>query len=275
MPILIVILAVWLLKRSTLTKWSWNPLSWWNDATGAAGGVISTIRDWVLGVVSNAVNLVENDVQSAFSYAVGSVDWLFGLINQVETESVQWFQYGIHYAEQLLTDAEGFAQRLINDVRSWAAAAIQEATNLAEHWVNDAVAWASSAIANLGAWAGQLVANLGAWAANEIGSLGVAITDGLAHLLAWVESALAKLWTDLYNTVYNDFIRPIMDVIHIAEKAIDWLIWFADHPFDVMRTAENDLLHWLQTDATGALESATDDGVARIEDTLGRWLGVR
>lgn len=272
--IILALIVVWLAKRTQLAKWSWNPLDWWNDATQAGASIISDVKNWVLGIVSGAVNLVENDVQFVWQ-------WFSNAISDIQTAAYwfsQWAQSAIsnlgNWANWAITGLRNLAYQWVSDLGHWAQSALDELRGLAYQWVKDLGNWAAWAINGAESLARQLVSDLGNWAAHALADL-----EGLARQLVsdlgkWTLGALAQLWKDLYNTIYRDFIKPIEDVIHWVVKAWDWVVWFAEHPFAVVDRAEEDVLGWLQNQATDTLLSSVEPDVRRIESTLGKWLGV-
>lgn len=274
MPIIILVVAVWLLKRSRLAKWSWNPLDWWNNATSIGSTILSDVKNWVLGIVADAVNLVENDVQSVWL-------WAWGVVQDIQTAAYwfsQWTTQAIdnlgRWANDAINGVEGLARSLVGDLGRWANDAINGVAGLARSLVDQLGAWTASAINGVEGLARQLVGDLGAWAASALATLEGWVKAGFSDVYRWVTDSLSTLWRDLYGTIYRDFIKPIEDVIAWVVKAWDWVVWFAEHPFAVVDQAESDVLGWLQNQATDALESSVDADVHRIESTLGKWLGV-
>lgn len=273
MPFLLAILLVWLLKRTKLAKWSWNPLDWWNNATNAAGTILSDVKNWVLSIVSDAVNLVENDVFTVFQ-------WAWSTIQDVQIAAYwfsQWAQSAISnltsWASQAISAVQGLAWQWVKDLGGWASAAINAVQGLAHQWVTDLGNWASSALTALQNLAAQWVHDLGSWAATALQTL-----DDWAHaafndVYRWAKQALSDLWRDLYNTIYGDFIKPIQDVVHWVVLAWDWIVWFATHPFSVMHNIEHDVIDWEHQVIHEAEHIVRGEDFRKGLDAMGKFLG--
>lgn len=273
MPILLLVVIVWLLKRTHLAKWSWNPLDWWNSAANAGQSILNDVKNWVLGIVSDAVNLVENDVLTVWQWAGTALAELQGLIGAVDGYLGGIIDGVIHWAGQQINAVEALANRWVSDLSGWAHAAIDAVQGLAYRWVSDLGAWVTRGLGELQGLIGQGLSDLGGWVRSAFTAAYDWVTAHLASVTGWVEDQLRKLWGDLYSAVFNDFIKPIEDVVRVVKEAWDWVTWFAAHPFQAMHNLETDVIDW-EHHAIEDVEHVVRGGDFRKGmEAFGRFLG--
>lgn len=270
--LLAIPLVVWLVKRTQLASW-WDPRSWWKDSTKLAGEALDHLKSWVLSVVQNAVNLVENDVTDVFNWATtlyndlsaavsygeavlqgainGVRSWAGGAIGFVARTAQALASDARAYAEYLFRSVTGAAQWLASDLRRWAVSAIRFVEQEALQWARDVQRWALAAL-------------------NAVeGALKVALKDSVNWLVGVIRAAMG----DIYRLVIANLIKPIEDVLHYVRLAWDWVIWFAEHPFKVVHDVENDVINWgdhLPHDIEQVVKGrAFHEGM----DAMGKFLG--
>lgn len=270
--LLLPLLAVWLVKRTRLASW-WNPSSWFNDAVNAAGGTLAGIEQWVLSEIQKAVGLVESDIADTANFfgniihtVVHDVDWGINAVATSVNQVKQWAQDAvsgaIHLAENLYNQAVSYARAAVSiavqafnqaltQLRRYADAAIGQAEKLARLAVNAAIQWAQRELTALGRLARQ-------W-----------VNDAVK----WAQRAINDAFATLYRTILRDFIRPIMDVVNVLEKAWDWIAWFATHPFTVVHDIESDVIHWTDHLPEEIETIVTGRRFAQGTNAVGRFFG--
>lgn len=253
---------------------SWyNPVTWWNDTAGKAGRIATDIKNWVLDAVRSAVNLVENDVVDLTGFAVNL------------------YESAIHEAESLAGAAErgvgaavGYAENLFNraehDALSWANSAIGTAENLYNRAEHDAQAWANDALHGAEGLFNRVEHDALTWANDAVGTAEALYNRAERDALSWFGAAekfatreAARLASAAYNLIVKDFVAPFLPAWHALVKSIEWISWFATHPFKLVHNVEHDVIDWsrqLPRDVGHVLEGASGRSIL---DEVTRWLG--
>lgn len=226
-----------------------------------------------MGVVQSAINLVENDISDVLNWAdylyhlaTNAINWGFAVLNTALGDLQSWAQsaigYAVNWATYLYHQAVGYAnwlysqaiqaaQAYIRDTVSWANGLIRYVEREALSWANTAIRFASVAVSD----AEQLARKL---TGDAISYLGHVISAGLA---------------DLYKTLLRDYINPILDVVKWLKKAWGWIVWLAEHPFDLVHDIETDVINWADHLPEDLAQVAEGRAFARGVDAMGKFLG--
>lgn len=233
----------------------------------------NTIKNWVLTVVRNAVNLLSRDLQDATGWLAGVVSVLWqgltdelGIVHNYVDSVFDW-------AQGEVTALAGLAARLYHTAVSYAEALYNRAIGAARGFVGDLARWATAALHFVESEARQWVTDLAHWTEAAVGYAEHAADYALRVALHAVEGWIADAWRSVYSAVKHDFINPIEQVLHWVRLAWDWVIWFAEHPFKVVHDVENDVINWADH-LPGEIGQAVK-GRAFMEgvDAMGKFLG--
>lgn len=264
------LLSWWIL----LVGFNWNPWHWYQNAEGAAGGILGNIKNWVEGLILSAGNLLLNDI-------IDVANWV---------------------GDQFSNLGRFVGQQFYNII-SWAA---QQFHDLGK-WINDQawniITWTAQQFRDLGKWVNDQAWNIISWTAQQFHDLGKWVNDEVWNLITWTGKQLQHIFDlstqyarDLWNILWRDVIAPalapliwvkdhVMDIIHwwehgaldlwhILEKGIGWLIWFAEHPIEAIDEIEHDITRGLRAGAPGAWSGGASRWMDRIVHAIGEWLGI-
>lgn len=253
---------------------NWNPWHWYQNAEGAAGGILGSIKGWVEGVVLSAANLLLNDI-------IDVANWVGGQFGDFGRFIGQQFNNLLHWTEQQFRDLGNWVSGQFWQLLAWATQQFRDLGN-----------WVSGQFWQLLNWATQQFRDLGNWIASEFWK----VYDWVAKAVQNAIDLSTQYARDLWNIIWRDILAPalaplfwikdhVMDIIHwwehgaldlwhILEKAVGWLIWFAEHPFDAIDQVETDIVHGLRSGAPGAWSGGASKWMDRIIRAIGEWLGI-
>ena len=201
----------------------WNPVDWWNGTVGSAvGSVTSAVQNFVMGAIQSAVNLVENDIQDVSRWAEGAATDLYLGIRQVESEAANDFAAAVHWTENEVAQAVSESERLFWEAEQAAQAGLNAVEGYAVQLWRTAERDAAAALRQLETWARQ----------------------GFDAVYAWVQRQISAVYHAVYDAIRRDFINPIERVLQPVIKAMDWILWFAEHPFALVHDVEHDVIQW-------------------------------
>lgn len=251
MPVIILaVIVVWLARRARLHSW-WNPVSWWNDAAGAAGSVASNIKGWVLDAIRGAVNLVSNDLSDLARWSSDAFNLVERDIGTVSGYAFRLWSDAIGYIQRGLSGVEGVAYRLWSDAIGYAQRGLADVEGVAYRLWSDAIGYAQRGLADLQGW----------------------VSVGLRDTVSWALREIESAYNAVYRAVKSDFIDPIMVVLDVVKKAFDWIVWFAEHPFKVVHDVENDVLQWADHLPDDVAKAVEGQDFLRGLDAASKWLG--
>lgn len=243
MILLLIPLAFLLWKRSRNLSW-WNPVSWWNDASNAAGSIVTQIKNWVLGIVRDAVNLVSNDITDVFSWAYDAISAVGNAINYVRAILTAAINAVQGFAQTVLAFAIGTAQSLFNQAVGFARALVNGAIDAVKQWLSDLEGWAAAAIRFVEVALSTAINDVRSWAGSAINFVAQLASAALAAAVKFLEKSIGDAVSYVYAIIKNDLIAPIEVVVNVLKKAWDWVSWFAEHPFAVVHDVETDVISW-------------------------------
>jgi hypothetical protein len=251
---------------------SWNPISWWDDATNAASSIVAPIENWVKTVVTWAIDAVEDDIDT-------SIDFVSTIIENIQT----WAQEGFN-------DVETLAENIYHTVEGDIANAIDYAATIVENAVGSLINLIDDVATDVENVYNELYTDF----VNGIGQVLGDIASAIETAESWAYNAAVAIVNDAIDAFYDEFIKPILseleqvydwitqvwqwfdtgvvDTWAIIIKAMDWIIWFAENPFHVFTELGDDVLGWAQTDPR-TLFGSGQGYLSQIEDILSGFLG--
>lgn len=232
---------------------SWyNPVDWWNATIGGTvGQVSSAVEEWVMGAIQSAANLIENDIHDVSNWAEGAAQNLYFGLRQVEHEAVSDFNSAVNWTEGEIERVARDAEGLFWEAEQAAAAGLHGLQDYAVQLWHTAERDAVSAVGTLEHWAQRGFDAVYGWARREI--------DAAYHAV--------------YHAIEHDFINPIKAVLGPVIKAMDWILWFAEHPFAGIHDLENDVLHWVEHLPTQVANVVRSNQYAEGFDHVAKFLG--
>jgi hypothetical protein len=252
----------------------WNPASWYSAATSEATGVLSAVRNWTLSVVNSAVNLAENDIDDLGQWATGAIDDIWQQITDGIAQESRDFDAAYNWIDRqiggVLTAAYDDVARVAGDVEA-------DAVNLFNQAIHDASQWAADVQQLATGLFDRAEHDASQWAADAVHDAQVAESTArrwVDEATTWAGHAISDAVSDLWHDVMVDVVDPFIAIWRICVKAVDWLDWFAEHPFQVLHDAETDVIDWsrhLPDDL--AAELAAHDG-AEWADAIAAWFGA-
>lgn len=271
--ILIVIAAVWLIFGRTRMQSFWNPKTWWDKATGEAGSIASSVKNWTLGIVRDAVNLVSNDVNDAVGLSVRFFSTAYGYAQKAESEASSWAGHALSYAEGAFGRAEHDALSWANNALHWAQSAFGRAEHDALAWANNALSWAQTAFSRAEHDALSWANNALTWAEKSANTLTHYAETLYNDALGYARKVAADAYSEAYKAVNDDFIKPFASYWTIIKKAFTWLIWMAENPLETLKDSETGLIHWAESASTDGLRDVStglsEDVIAEFAKILG------
>jgi hypothetical protein len=249
------------------------PADWLDDLWGGITSVPGAIKDFVLGVVHDAVGWLNS-----------MVDWLVRRVDDVVSWIGQAFDAVYSFASGIARDLVGWVSGLVDGVVRWAEGAIGAAWD----FVSGVARWAEDAVGQLWSWITGALDQLGAWITDALGAL----WDWVQSLPQWVwDNVFAPLWDAvqwLWHEVVDRAIAWLLGLIgtlwdfafgwarlllEVVEKAFDWLVMLATHGPGWVVQQIDDTFHrapeLLARGFLGAVEAHGDS----IERWFADWLG--
>lgn len=250
-----------------------SPFSWWDPIVGFFGDVAGRVKDFVINLVNQALDVVRSwaddlwhSVNAIWGWVRTSVDWIGTAISDiynyanriVNVDIPNWFNHAVDWAH-----------RAVDDVYGWASAAFDQVYR-----------WATRAIDGVWTWAQDIVDQLRRWAVDALHQLGQWATD-LFHA---AEDLARALWDDIrrgfdafvrdvFGPIY-DFVRgPLMDAYHLLRAVWRWLEWLATQSFDLVRSAIEFLAHTAEGDVVGYITREIGQEGGPLADSIASWLG--
>lgn len=243
MPLIVLLVALWLLRQFGLDSW-WNPKSWWDDGEKAVLKAINDVKQWTLNIVRSAADLVENDVVDTFNWATEVWNDAWGWVQNAEQAARSLASSVYNDAASWVRSAENAANSLFNtvyaDAKAWVHDAISDAENLYNKIYSEASGWVKSAISDAESLYNKIYSEASSWV-KDVENIAA---QGLSDLEKWASEAISAAYNAVYAAVKHDFIDPIETVLGVVEQAWDWITWFAEHPFQVLHDLETDVIDW-------------------------------
>ena len=210
----------------------WNPVSWWDDVSGLTVQAWNDVKAWVhraindvQTLISGAFDLIDfvftvitNALQAGLNIvgniATGAFDWVLHAADTV----TGWIQTGLYWLwDNVITPGFQWIEGALN----WAVGILQDAINLVSAGVDWLVA---NIIDPIFSWIAHAAETVGGWIWDAVQGF---YNDVIAPIFAGIE-----WWVNLLANLWQWIVTVVVDVINVCEKAMGWLLWFADHSFD-------------------------------------------
>lgn len=245
---------------------------WVADLGALLSDLWHKVKAFVRRVLEKALDLALDIVSMWLGYVWDSLGWLGRRIEDVVSAAWQWAQdaagYAVWFAQQLVNAAWGTINWLgqrIEEVLNWLWGQLQWFYGNVLARIDNAIAWAVDHVWNgLTAafnFAIQLLRDAVNWTLDQLNAL----VCGLRDLINMVSDAVGRALEWIYNTGAR--------VASIVFKCMEWLVWFAAHPFDWFFRLLDDGLErgseWFGDRVAGTVQRHGD----RIEGILARWMG--
>ena len=252
-----------ILLAVVLASW-WNPGSWWSSLSGDISSAGAEVKRLIRQGVDSAIRQVESVIDSGFHAVDATFDVVRGAIDITAHNAATW----VDWAKQ---ESEAGLDSLRHDAAVWVDQARHEAAVLLDSLRHDAAVWVDAARHEAAVALDDVVRDL---------------IDPVIRFLdrieTWWKEHIAAWWDD----IYRDVIAPIVHDLRIAYdwadelyhwyidtartwietiiKAGDWIVWFAEHPFQAFEDGGRDLAE--------AFSLRTIEGwLDRAEDDVDQW----
>lgn len=253
----------------------YNPWSWVKYAAGVGGYPLGGLGDWVVNVIVQGLNLVENDVLDVFNWARDQVVAVYKL-----------FIDGLNNVYDSIAQAG-------RDILGWVGAGIQRVYDWINHQVSAVLDWIGAGLQGVYNWIAHQVGQILQWVEGELAQLGQWIEQSIEWAIHTAEQAAKDLWDFIWSNFLGPLLAPliwlydhaksivvwfehgVIDVWHIIEKALGWLIWFAEHPIEAIDDIETTIADDIKAGVPGAWTSGANRWAARVEHAVGEWLGIK
>lgn len=218
--------------------------SWITEAVDRLWDGIRNVGDWAGRALDGVWDATVRGLRSVEAWARGAVDWLRGQINAVSDWAGRAIDWAIRNVTEWVRDSLGWLGRQIDGVFDWVTDNVWRPLigfiDRVYDWVRDHV------------W-DPLVRRIG-------------------DVLGWATRAVDRLW-DTVRDVWDFINRYARRLLAVVDKAWDWLVFMATHPFTWWRELTEGLFQraprWMVAQIMGGIGKAADD----VEGWIVRWLG--